>query len=63
MLALLEGRVGDALQEFGVGRERADMAPVDLIGRVAEVLVGQRAANTRRTIAVARVARNNREWA
>src|SRR5690606_23344801 len=42
VLALLEGGVGDALQELGVGRQRADVAPVDLVGRIAEMLFGER---------------------
>src|SRR5918996_3947054 len=42
MLALLEGAVGDPLQQLGVVPEGADMAPVDLVGVVVEVIVAER---------------------
>jgi hypothetical protein len=41
VLAFLEGAVGDALEQLGVVSEGADVAPGDLVGAVAEVLVAE----------------------
>src|SRR5688572_9694772 len=42
MLALVEGLVGDALEQLGVVRETFGVAPGDLVGAVAEVVVAER---------------------
>ena len=41
MLTFAEGAVGDALQEFSVVGERADMAPMDLVGMDVEMLIAE----------------------
>src|ERR687891_1183563 len=42
VLALVEGAVGDPLQQLGVVAKGPDMAPVDLVGAVVEVVVAER---------------------
>src|ERR671919_2152181 len=42
VLALVEGHVGDALEQLGVVPEVADVAPADLVGRDTEVIVAER---------------------
>ena len=42
MLALVEGHVGDALQQLGMVLQGADMASGDLVGRNTEVIVAER---------------------
>ena len=41
VLALVEGAVGDPLEQLGVVAERADMVPGDLVGAVVEVIVAE----------------------
>lgn len=41
VFAFVEGCVGDPLEEFGVMRQGADVAPVNIIQGIAEVLGGQ----------------------
>ena len=41
-LALVEGAVGGPLEQLGVVAERADMAPIDLVRAVVEVVVAER---------------------
>jgi hypothetical protein len=42
VLALVEGLVSDALQQFGVVRQALGVAPGDLVWAVAEVVVAER---------------------
>jgi hypothetical protein len=42
MVALVEGAVGDALEELGVVPEGAHVAPVDVVRAPAEVVVAER---------------------
>jgi hypothetical protein len=41
VLALVEGAVGDALEQLSVVPERPDVIPGDLVGAVVEVLVAE----------------------
>jgi hypothetical protein len=42
VLALVEGDVGDLLEQLGVASEVADVVPVDLVGVDLEVVVAER---------------------
>jgi hypothetical protein len=42
VLTLLESHVGDALQQLGVVRQALGVAPGDLVGAVAEVIIAER---------------------
>ncbi len=41
VFALVEGGVGDLFEHGGVARQRADMAPVDVVRRAVEVIVAE----------------------